>query len=83
MDHEGAPELKHIPDKPELSPQVIFTWAFVQLPCLSDVSLTQANTLTNSWPDPIIITTGKDGVKENPSKGKKRETESSEVGKVT
>lgn len=69
--------------KQELFPQAIFTWALVQLPRLSNVSLTQANTLTNSWPDPIIITTGKDGVEENPSKGKNRETKSSEVRKVT
>lgn len=69
--------------KQDPSPQAIFTWAFVQLPCLSNVSLAQANTLTNSWPDPIIITTRKDGVEENSSKGKSRETQSSEVGKVT
>lgn len=64
-------------------PQAIFTWAFVQLPCLSNVSLAQANALTNSGPDPVIITAGKDGVQENSSKGKSRETQSSEAGKVT
>lgn len=82
--NSNAFQINHVSTiKLKPSPQAIFTWAFVQLPRLSDVPLTQANTLTNSWPDPVIITTGKDGVEENPPKGKNRETKSSEVGKAT
>lgn len=67
--------------KQDPCPQAIFTWAFVQLPCLGDVSLAQANALTNGRPDPVIIPAGKDGVQENSSEGKSRETQSSEAGK--
>lgn len=64
-------------------PQAIFTWALVQLPCLGDVPLAQAHTLTDGRPHPVVISTGKDGVEENSSEGKRRDTQSSQVGKVT
>lgn len=38
------------------------TWAFVQLPGLRYVSLTEPHTLTNGWPDAIVVSTGEDGV---------------------
>lgn len=44
------------------NPQGSVTWAFVQLPGLSYVSLTEPHTLANGWPDAIVIPTGEDGV---------------------
>lgn len=38
------------------------TWAFVQLPGLSYISLTEPHTLANGWPDAIVVSTGEDGV---------------------
>lgn len=43
-------------------PRFTVTWAFVQLPGLSYVSLTEPHTLANGWPDAIVVSTGKDGV---------------------
>ena len=42
--------------------RVTVTWAFVQLPGLSYVSLTEPHTLADGWPDAIVVSTGEDGV---------------------
>lgn len=44
------------------SPWLTVTWAFVQLPGLSYISLTEPHALANGWPDAIVVSTGKDGV---------------------
>lgn len=61
--NSSAFQIKHVYGT-ELEPSAlaIFTWALVQLPRLSNVSLTQANALTDRWPHPTVIMTGKDGV---------------------
>lgn len=44
------------------SPWLTVTWAFVQLPGLSYISLTEPHALANGWPDAIVVSTGEDGV---------------------
>lgn len=44
------------------SPRLTVTWAFVQLPSLSYVSLAEPHTLANGWPDAIVVSTREDGV---------------------
>lgn len=38
------------------------TWALVQLPGLSDVSLAEPHALANGWPDAAVVVAGEDGV---------------------